>query len=140
MNKIKLIFCIFLLTFQALTIHAEEQVTLRKMKVGVFISPPFVMAEENNTYSGMAIDLWKEVESELNVVSQYVNYNSLEKLLSAIQAKEIDIAVTNLTVTYDRAHMERNEAKRAVTLLRMYLSNYHCTDNSTNHSLPEKRS
>lgn len=107
MNKIKLTFCIILLTFQTLTTHADEQVTLRKMKVGVFISPPFVMAEENNTYSGMAIDLWKEVESELNVVSQYVNYSSLEKLLSAIQAKEIDIAVTNLTVTYDRAQVIR---------------------------------
>lgn len=105
MKKVKLIFCIILLTFQAFTVHAEEQVTLRKMRVGVFISPPFVEAEENNTYSGMAIDLWKMLESELNVVSQYVNYSSLDKLLSAIQAKEIDVAVTNLTVTYDRAQV-----------------------------------
>ena len=105
MKIIKLIFCIILLNFQAFAIYAEEQVTLPKMKVGVFISPPFVMAEENNTYSGMAIDLWKLVEGELNVVSQYVNYSSLDKLILAIRAKEIDIAVTNLTVTSDRAEI-----------------------------------
>lgn len=105
MKKMKLIFCIILLTCQALSVHAEEQVTLRKMKVGVFISPPFVMADTSNIYSGMAIDLWKIIEGELNAVSQYVNYSSLYKLLLAIQAKEIDIAVTNLTVTYDRAQI-----------------------------------
>lgn len=107
MRTVKLIFCIILLSLQAFTIHAEEQVTLPKMKVGVFISPPFVMAGANNTYSGMAIDLWKMIEGELNVVSQYVNYSSLDKLLAAIQAKEIDIAVTNLTVTSDRAEIIR---------------------------------
>ena len=103
MEKIKLIFYIILLIIPAYAAHAEEQVTLRKMKVGVYISPPFVTAHPNNTYTGMAIDLWKIIENELNVVSEYVNYNTLEHLTAAIRAKEIDVAVTNLSVTYERA-------------------------------------
>ncbi len=93
-----------LLLFCTLIAHAEEQVTVCKMKVGVFISPPFVM-NEDDAYSGMSIDLWKIIGDELNIISEFVNYSTLEKLLLAIQSEEIDIAVTNLTVTYERAQL-----------------------------------
>lgn len=91
---------LFLLPASGVT--ANEQVTLQRLKVGVFVSPPFVIDGGNNTYSGMAIDLWKTVEDELNFVSEYVPYPSYERLLAAAKADEIDIAVTSLTVTYNR--------------------------------------
>ncbi|NDV81045.1 transporter substrate-binding domain-containing protein, partial [Bacteroides sp. 51] len=56
-------------------------------------------------YTGMAIDLWKMLEQELNFVTEYVEYNSLENLQKGIQLEEIDVAVTNLTITYERAQV-----------------------------------
>jgi len=80
-----------------------KEVTIQKVKVGVFISPPFVMPESTGWYKGMSIDLWEMVEQELNFHTEYIEYNSLETLINAIKNNEIDVAVTNLTVTYERA-------------------------------------
>ncbi|WP_165021215.1 transporter substrate-binding domain-containing protein [Dysgonomonas sp. ZJ279] len=100
----------FLLTiFLFIGIQAKGQVlnevTLQRVRVGIFISPPFVMVEEDGWYSGMAIDLWEMVENQLHLSTEYVVYNSLESLIKALQSGEIEIAVTNLTVTYDRAQI-----------------------------------
>jgi len=94
---------IFLFASAMYEAHASDEITMRKVKVGIFVSPPFVMIEGDGWYSGMAIDLWDIVENQLNLVTEYVEYNSLETLLKGLQYGEIEIAVTNLTVTYDRA-------------------------------------
>ncbi|MCD8265339.1 MAG: transporter substrate-binding domain-containing protein [Tannerellaceae bacterium] len=97
-----IILLILLITLPGI-LYAVEEVTLQKIKAGVFISPPFVMAGEHGEYEGMAIDLWKMVANPLNLVTEYTEYPSLDLLIKALQTGETEIALTNLTVTYERA-------------------------------------
>lgn len=78
---------------------SEEQ---RALRVGLYISPPFVMRQDSG-FTGMAVDLWEEVAAAQNLQFSYRAYPSARELVDATAKGEIDVAVTNLTVTESRA-------------------------------------
>lgn len=72
------------------------------LKVGIFVNPPFVMAE-SGAYSGFAIDLWEQIAANLAVPFQYVEYPVLGGLLQDAENGAVDLVVTNLAANYERA-------------------------------------
>jgi ABC-type amino acid transport substrate-binding protein len=72
------------------------------LTVGVYAHPPFVM-EADGEFQGMAIDLWQWLASRLGLESEYVEFGNVGELVDAAASGEIDVAVTNITVTRDRA-------------------------------------
>lgn len=83
--------------------RAQDQgAASRQVTVGVYESPPFVIPE-NGQYAGMAIELWESLEDKLGLTSTYRSYPSYHKLIEAVGNGEIDAAVTNLTITRQRA-------------------------------------
>lgn len=93
---------ISILVPQAAFAQAEPATPARVVNVGVYVSPPFVAAE-NNSYDGMAIDLWEVVASNLDLATRYVAYPTIRELVEATRNGGIDAAVTNLTITRGRA-------------------------------------
>ena len=79
-----------------------EQTNREEIKVGVHISPPFVMIDQGKL-TGMAVDLWADLSQELNLKSTYIEYETVQELIENIKNQTIDIAVTNLTITKERA-------------------------------------
>lgn len=79
--------------------NSSEPATVR---VGVYLSPPFVM-NVNGRYSGMAIELWEALAASLGLKSHYVRLDTFADLVDATASGRVDIAVTNLTITRDRA-------------------------------------
>lgn len=77
--------------------------TIEQVRVGVYVSPPFVMKDEVGAYSGMAIDLWESAASTLGWNYSYVEKSTFGALTGAVAAGELDVAITNLTVTRERA-------------------------------------
>ena len=75
----------------------------RVVKAGVYASPPFVMTKGDGVFFGMAIELWEAVEKKLGFQTEYVQYRNLNDLLDATRNGEVDVAVTNLTVTHELA-------------------------------------
>lgn len=92
-----------LFIFQHRMAYAAETEGIKKVKAGVFLSPPFVMLNQGDGYYGIAVDLWEAVSGTLRLETEYVEYNSLETLMEGLIAGEIDFIVTNLTVKYERA-------------------------------------
>ena len=81
---------------------ADADPTAQPLRVGVDLSAPFVM-EEDGRYTGMAIDLWDMLAEALDLRFDYVEIDTFEQLIEATAAGEIDVAVTNLTITKGRA-------------------------------------
>jgi len=73
----------------------------QKLVVGTKPSPPFAMKADDGTWTGISIELWKQLATELGVTYEIVEYD-LPGLLAAVQHHEVDIAVASLTVTADR--------------------------------------
>lgn len=74
----------------------------RSLRVGVYVHPPFVM-REGEMFTGMAIELWEQLAQSLSLQSEYVELDNTGALVAATANGEIDVAVTNLTVTRERA-------------------------------------
>jgi len=72
------------------------------VRVGVYVSPPFVM-KEGNSYSGMAIELWQKVAAGSAIASEFVEYPTYADLVDAVKNSQVDAAVTDLSITEDRA-------------------------------------
>lgn len=99
----KILLAVVFLVFAALPSSAQNA-PLRQVKVGVYVSEPFVN-KQGETFSGMAIDLWNNVGSRLGLVSQFVEYPNYTALVEAVSRNEVDAAVTNLTITEKRAEV-----------------------------------
>lgn len=95
---------LFFLCFIPKVTFAQE-LQPRPVTVGVYVSEPFVNKQTDNAFSGMAIDLWQNVAARLNLASQYTEYPNYRELVQAVAAGEVDAAVTNLTITEDRAQI-----------------------------------
>ena len=80
----------------------DEVSATRPLTVGVYVHPPFVMATDG-TFQGMAIDLWQQLASRLGLDGEYVEFSNVGELADAAASGEIDVAVTNMTVTRERA-------------------------------------
>lgn len=91
--------------FMSITAMAQAQLPdARLVNVGVYVSPPFVIAD-NSRYDGMAADLWEAVAGDLKLGTRYVAYPTLRELVDATRNGEVDAAVTNLTITRARAEI-----------------------------------
>ena len=73
-----------------------------RLTVGVYESPPFIM-KDGERFKGMSIDLWERLAGELDLETDYVELDTLRELVSATATGLVDVAVTNLTITRDRA-------------------------------------
>lgn len=72
------------------------------LRVGVYVSPPFVMKQDGR-YTGMAIELWEKIAAELGLRFSYEQVPTLRQLVDATASGNLDVAVTNLSITESRA-------------------------------------
>ncbi|WP_028094264.1 transporter substrate-binding domain-containing protein [Pseudodonghicola xiamenensis] len=100
----KSVLCFLSLTVLALInwggmVHAQQS---KPLTVAVHESPPFVILSDG-VYSGLAIDLWETVATELGYEFTYQEYDTVRSMIDATAAGNADVAVSNLTVTEERA-------------------------------------
>lgn len=79
------------------TPQAKQPVT-----VGLYLSPPFVVQEQGR-FTGMAIELWESLAASQGIRSEYRSFPTVRALIDAAANGDIDVAVTNLTITQSRA-------------------------------------
>ena len=72
------------------------------LRVGVFVSPPFVTKDAKGEYSGYAWELWSESERRMEVKSVVQEFPSFGELLDAVIAGKVDAAVTDMFITSER--------------------------------------
>lgn len=75
--------------------------TQEKIVVGTKIANPFVIKTEHNQYSGISIELWKAIAADINLDYEIREF-SLPDLIESVKKKEVDIAVSPLTITAER--------------------------------------
>ncbi len=81
---------------------SPPEATPERVTVGVRLSAPFVIAEGDG-FTGLSVELWEDLASRLGLQWDYRTYDTARALVDATAAGEVDVAVTNLTVTEKRA-------------------------------------
>lgn len=69
--------------------------------VGTKQAPPFAIKLEDGTWTGISIELWKQVAAELGVTYRFVELD-LESLLRAVERHEVDVGVGAITINASR--------------------------------------
>jgi len=84
--------------------HAQAPNVTNVIIVGTTVAPPFSMKNEDGTWEGLAIDLWRDIASKLGVKYEFREMQHVP-LLHAVAAGEVDVAVAGLTITGDRERL-----------------------------------
>lgn len=77
--------------------QASNQATLR---VGIKPIEPFVFADAEPY--GYSIDLWWAIEPYLDQPTQFVTYETVPELLTALRKRQVDLGIAALSITADR--------------------------------------
>lgn len=70
--------------------------------VGTKLSPPLSFKDQNGKWTGLCIELWKQIALQLGYTTTYREYSTLDELLKAVENKEIDVAASSITMTAER--------------------------------------
>lgn len=76
----------------------------RKLKVGITGSPPFVI-QENNSFQGISLDVWRQVAEDNELVYDLVPQSSPEAGIAAVDQGQIDVLVGPISITPRRLAM-----------------------------------
>jgi len=80
---------------------AEKGPPGRTLVVGTKEAPPFSMKTEDGTWTGIGIDLWREIAAQLDLPFEF-RETDLEGLLDGVADRSLDVAVAAITVTSER--------------------------------------
>lgn len=81
-------------------VNAQDSLK-QELVIGVKETPPFVIANDDGTFSGVSIDLWEEIAIDLGIKYRYKQLE-LPELLAALDAGDVDASINPLTVTSQR--------------------------------------
>lgn len=82
----------------ALAAESEEG---RPLIIGIKEAPPFSIKEERDRWSGISVDLWRDVANSLGIDYEFREL-PLDALLAALEDRSIDAGLGALTVTAER--------------------------------------
>ena len=97
----KRFYLIIFFFFFLVKIFPSQKKADNEITVGIKISPPFIIKNSGNNYSGISIDLWEKIADSLNIKYKFKEYN-LTGLISALEKNKIDLCINPLTVTSRR--------------------------------------
>jgi polar amino acid transport system substrate-binding protein len=79
----------------------ETPIVKQKLIVGTKETPPFAMKDADGQWTGISIDLWRQIAEELQITYEWRELDQ-NALLTGIADGSLDAVVANLTITPDR--------------------------------------
>jgi polar amino acid transport system substrate-binding protein len=81
--------------------QTENVVAARELRVGIKEAVPFAMRDEDGGWTGISVDLWRRIASELDLQYEFVEL-SLDEIFTDLETGDLDAAISALTVTVER--------------------------------------
>ena len=105
LNKKILVALAVLMAFTTISIQAQGQTPpSRTLIVGTKEVPPFAMKNPKGNWTGISIDLWDKIATELDIQFTFKEMD-LRGLLDGVANGSLDVAVAALTVTKEREQL-----------------------------------
>jgi len=79
----------------------EDRSFQNKLTVGTKEAPPFSMKDNDGIWTGISIDLWRQIATELNLTYEFRELDQ-HNLLKGLTNGSLDVVVTELTITPER--------------------------------------
>lgn len=79
-----------------------SSVSAETVRVATKPFPPMVFSEGDVPLSGFSIDLWEAIADELDVEFEFVLYDTVPEVLTAVDSEEVDLAISGISITAER--------------------------------------
>lgn len=76
----------------------------RELVIGTKEAPPFAMKDADGNWSGISIELWREVAQKLGLQFRLSEEPDVQKLIEATSRGDYDVSVAAITITAEREH------------------------------------
>ena len=73
----------------------------KKLTVGTKEAPPFSMKDNDGRWTGISIELWRQIAAELNLTYEFLELDQ-HNLLQGLTNRSLDVVVAVLTITPER--------------------------------------
>jgi polar amino acid transport system substrate-binding protein len=94
---------VLLLSLFALPGQAQQESPLaRRLRVGINGDPPAVLRKSNGEVEGIALAYWQHLADSLDWKFEILHFASVDASLSALASNKIDLAIGDITITYQR--------------------------------------
>lgn len=75
----------------------------KQLKVGICKAPPYVIIQNTGDISGMSVEVWRGIAIEAKIDYNFIVFDNLQEILTALAADELDAALGPLMTTSERA-------------------------------------
>ncbi|TWU09316.1 Glutamine-binding periplasmic protein precursor [Symmachiella macrocystis] len=76
----------------------------RVLRIGTKEAAPFSILNEDGTWSGISIELWRGVANEMGLRYEFENL-PLDEILAGVESGELDAGVAAITITHEREQL-----------------------------------
>ncbi|WP_422079389.1 ion channel [Ulvibacterium sp.] len=85
----------FLLAMLLTGILGNANMLRDTLLVGIYVDPPFVV-KESGGFTGVSIDLWEHIASEMDMAYKYVEFSDAVGIIRSLDYDELDISINPL--------------------------------------------
>jgi ABC-type amino acid transport substrate-binding protein len=96
-----IVFLLMITAMSTVVRGQQESISPYPLIVGTKEAPPFSMKTSDGQWTGLSIDLWRQIAAELNLTFEFREL-TLKQLLVGITDGSLDAAVAALTITPER--------------------------------------
>ncbi len=83
------------------TTEVADPLASRHLRIGTLHSPPFIIKNFDGTWSGLSVDLWRAIATELKFTYEFQE-KTIQGLLDGVRDGELDAVAAALTITENR--------------------------------------
>jgi ABC-type amino acid transport substrate-binding protein len=92
---------VFWLVGSGLPAIAQDEQPLEKLVVATKVSPPFSFKRTDGEWTGISIDLWREIAEDMGVVTEFRELK-LNDFFDQLQEGKLDAAISAISITAER--------------------------------------
>jgi len=90
-----------ILPFETYSFNEKNNKTDTVLKIGTMHSPPFSIKGDDGRWTGISIELWREIAKDSKLIYQFEEH-TLQSLITGVTNKSLDAVVAAITVTESR--------------------------------------
>jgi polar amino acid transport system substrate-binding protein len=90
-----------LVLLAVLALPAWAQEAKPTQRVATRVIPPFVV-QDNGRLTGFSIELWRAVEDDLHLQSEFKTFPTVKDLLGAVQSRQAEAGIAAISITSER--------------------------------------
>lgn len=101
--QLGLVFLLLVATSHTRHAAAQDaaQAEPQKFRVGTKVSPPFALKRIDGTWTGISIELWRHIATDLGIEYEFYEYE-IPAIIDKLEAGELDAGVAAISITAQR--------------------------------------